>query len=404
MENIKCPKCNHEFEIESALQIRIESKLKEEYNKKYKELVEKTNADALAKAEAKLQEERKNLLKNLEAAQAELKEKEKILKMKLEEEIAEKQRLLEEELNKKSEQLKEAKLKEAELYKKQREFEEQKAAFESEMQKKLLEEKHLIEQQARQKAQEENILLLKEKDMKMAQLKEQIEMLKKKAEQGSMQLQGEAQELALEEILKSTFIYDTILEVGKGVQGADVIQIVRTNNGQECGSIIYESKRTKNFQQDWITKLKVDLRSKKSDIAVIVTETLPKDMTRFGLKDGIWICTFEEVKSVATVLRESLIKINEIRAIQTNKGDKMSLLYDFLTGNEFKQYIETVVESFVALKQGLEREKLAAQKSWTEREKQMEKVLLSMSGMYGSIKGIAGSAVADVKLLEFDNE
>ncbi|HWZ21491.1 MAG TPA: DUF2130 domain-containing protein, partial [Cytophagaceae bacterium] len=192
-------------------------------------------------------------------------------------------------------------------------------------------------------------------------------------------------------------------EVGKGVKGADVIHTIRNSTGKESGTIIYESKRTKNFSNDWIDKLKTDLRGQKADIAVIVTEAMPKDMDRFGQKDGIWICTFSEFKGVAAVLRESLIRISDIKFSQENKGDKMQMLYDFLTGNEFKQHIEAIVEGFSSMKNSLSKERLAMERIWSERDKQLDKVLMNMSGMYGSIKGIAGNAVAEVKLLNVEN-
>ncbi len=154
--------------------------------------------------------------------------------------------------------------------------------------------------------------------------------MRRKSEQGSMQLQGEVQELALEELLKAAFPFDIISEVGKGVRGADCIQTVRNNFGQECGKIIFESKRTKDFASDWIEKLKADMRSQGADVAVIVTQALPKDMDRFGEKDGVWICSFAEVKPIVQMLRDGIIKISSALKSQENRGDKMHLLYDYL--------------------------------------------------------------------------
>ncbi len=224
--------------------------------------------------------------------------------------------------------------------------------------------------------------------------------MQRKAEQGSMQLQGEVLELALEELLKNTFPFDEIEEVGKGVKGADCIQHVRNALAQPCGKIIYESKRTKAFTNEWIDKLKSDMRATQADIAVIVTEVLPKDMDHFGMKDGVWICRFVDLKALAFLLRDSLIKIHSALATQDNKGDKMQLLYNYLTGNEFKQQIEAIVEGFVFLRESLIKEKLQMEKIWKEREKQLDKVLLNTTHFYGSVKGIAGNAVGDIKLLE----
>jgi hypothetical protein len=220
--------------------------------------------------------------------------------------------------------------------------------------------------------------------------------MQRKAEQGSMQLQGEVQELALEELLRIAFPFDTIEEVAKGVKGADCVQIVRNNIANQCGKIIYESKRTKSFTNEWIEKLKSDMRSQQADIAVIVTETLPKDMNSFGFKEGVWICKFSDVKPLSFLLRDSLIKINTAIASQVNKTDKMQLLYNFLTSNEFKQSMDAIGEGYLALREGIIREKMQMEKIWKEREKQLDKVLLNTSQFYGSIKGIAGNAIGDL--------
>jgi hypothetical protein len=170
--------------------------------------------------------------------------------------------------------------------------------------------------------------------------------------------------------------------------------------GDFCGKIIYESKRTKAFTNEWIEKLKRDMRAQQADIAVIVTETLPKDMDSFGFKDGVWICRFTDVKPLAFLLRDSLLKIHIALISQENKGEKMQMLYNYLTANEFRQNIEAVVEGFLALKDGITREKIQMEKIWKEREKQLDKVLLNTTQFYGSIKGIAGNAVGDLKMLE----
>jgi hypothetical protein len=178
------------------------------------------------------------------------------------------------------------------------------------------------------------------------------------------------------------------------------VQVVRNNLAHTCGKIIYESKRTKAFTAEWIEKLKNDMRAQQADIAVIVTEVLPKDMDSFGFKDGVWICKFSDVKPLSFLLRDTLIKIQTALVSQENKGDKMQMLYNFLTGNEFKQNIEAVMEGFIALKDGITKEKIQMEKIWKEREKQLEKVLINTTQFYGSMKGIAGNAIGDLKMLE----
>jgi hypothetical protein len=217
-----------------------------------------------------------------------------------------------------------------------------------------------------------------------------------------MQMQGEVQELLLEELLKASFPFDLISEVGKGVRGADCIQTVRNNIGQEAGKIIYESKRTTAFAAEWIEKLKADMRSQGADIAIIVTQTFPKDMDRFGEKDGVYICSFQEVRSVALLLRNAILKVHDVRKSQVNKGDKMTLLYDYLIGNEFGEQWKAIGEGFRQMRQSIQKERDAMEKLWKSREKQLEKVLLNAMHIKGSIEGIAGSDTIHLDLTDDD--
>ena len=192
----------------------------------------------------------------------------------------------------------------------------------------------------------------------------------------------------------------TIVEIKKGAKGADCLQIVNSRMAQNCGKIYYESKRTKDFQASWIDKFKGDMREKGADIGVLVSEVLPKGFDRMGMLDGVWVCTYEEFKGLSLVLRESVIKLSEAIASQENKGDKMHLLYDFLTGNAFKLQVEAIVEGFSGMKNSLETEKRSMQRIWKEREKQIDKVIENTIDMYGSIRGIAGNAVQPIQALE----
>jgi hypothetical protein len=229
------------------------------------------------------------------------------------------------------------------------------------------------------------------------------EEMKRRAEQGSMQLQGEVQELAIEDILKDTFRFDIIEPVPKGIIGADVIQKVYNNAGNEAGIIAYESKRTKAFGKDWISKLKDDGGRVKADICVLVTETLPEDVDRIGQKDGVWICTFAEFKGLALVLRDSIVKISEAYASQTNKGEKMQMLYDYLTGKEFSSQFMAIIEGFTDLQKGYLDERNRMEKIWKTREKQLEKILLNTNSFIGSIKGIAGNSIPEMLVIEGNN-
>jgi hypothetical protein len=218
-----------------------------------------------------------------------------------------------------------------------------------------------------------------------------------------MQVQGEAQELVLQDMLKAAFPFDVVCEVGKGVKGADCVLTIRNNLGQECGKIIFESKRTKDFSQEWIEKLKADMRSERADLAVIVTQSMPKDMDRFGERSGVWICTFNEAKALVQVLRESIIKIFNSTRVQQNRGDKMHMLYDYLTSHEFAEQWSAIREGFVAMKVSIQKERDAMERLWKAREKQLEKVLLNSAHIRGSIEGIAGTDTIDLNLLEESN-
>jgi hypothetical protein len=245
---------------------------------------------------------------------------------------------------------------------------------------------------------QEHQLKVKELEKQLEDQRKLAEEMKRKAEQGSMQTQGEVQELALEELLRSTFPYDIISEVGKGVRGADCIQTVRSQYGNDCGKIIYESKRTKDFSKEWIEKLKADMLSNGADVAVIVTQAMPKDMEQFGQRDGVWICTFMDVKALAYVLREGIIKVAAITKAQDNRGDKMQMLYQYLTSQEFSSQWSAIREGYMAMRQSIQKEREAMEKLWKSREKQLDKILLNAAGIKGSIEGIAGMEV-DLNLI-----
>ena len=412
--NIICPNCKHEFPIGNALTQQIETDIRNKYLKVY-------NDD-----KQKLEAERAQINKLMEQAKTDAENQDKIIaeKVKLQKTVLEQEaikkaasemqlqmEMLNKELSEKETKLKDSQAKELQFLLKEKELKEKESQFELTLQQKLQAERELLSEQIKKQELEKNSIKDKDHQLQMMELKKQLEDQKKLTEemvrkqgQGSMQMQGEVQELILEELLRSTFPFDSIDEVGKGVKGADAIHTIRNPLGQVCGKIIYESKNTKAFGGDWIDKLKHDMRSSQADIAVIVTETMPKDMERFGMKDGVWICNYTEIKSLAFVLRDSLIKVHAAQSSQENKGDKMSLLYSYLTGTEFRQQIEAIVEGFTELQYGIQKEKNAMTKIWKEREKQLEKVLLNTTNFYGSVKGIAGNAIGDIKLLELDGD
>jgi hypothetical protein len=339
-----------------------------------------------------------------ERVAAERKQLEDRLRKSIDEENSVRVKSMEEELARKSEQVKELHRTKSEVERLRREKDEQKEVIEAEAQKRLNET--LTAERARiQKAAEDGARMkLSEKENVIEQLRVQLQEAQRKADQGSMQLQGEVQELAIEEWLRTAFPLDTIGEVKKGARGADCLHTVNTHTRQNCGSIYYESKRTKDFQPSWIGKFKADMRAKGATIGVIVTEAMPKEMERMGNREGVWICSFEEFKGLSAVLRESVVQISDALVAQENRGDKMTLLYDYLTGHEFRMQIEAIVEGFVQMKTDLDSEKRAMEGIWKKREKQIEKVVLNTTHMHGAIRGIAGAAIPAVPQLGFSSD
>lgn len=419
--SITCPSCRHQFVMEDAFAADIEKemrgKMEGEWRKRLKALQEEK--DTLQSEKDRMTQERRqiDLLKQQQEEEvtrrvlAEKKQLQENLEAELRKAITadlDNQLAVLKEANlEQEEKLKEARKHELEFLRKEQELKAREQELEIDLQKKLLEARSELADKIRREEAERNALKDTEYHMRLRELEKQLddqrklaEEMKRKAEQGSTQLQGEAQELVLEEMLRAHFPFDEITPVGKGVRGADCIQLVRNQYGQECGRIIYESKRTKEFTRDWVEKLKADMRSQGVEVAILVTQTMPKDMERFGEKDGVWICTFAEAKALAHVLRDGIIKISSKLRSQENKGDKMHMLYEYLTGGEFAEQWKAIREGFMAMKLSIQRERDAMEKLWKAREKQLEKVLLNAAHIRGSIEGIAGSDSVDLQLLE----
>ena len=403
--DIKCPNCGHLFPMEEAVSEEYKKALRDQmqaYKKqKDSELAKKESEYALltAKKETefaqKLQQEKLQLQQSLETS----------LRKTIVADFENKVQLLEQNNKDNEEKLKLSRQKELEFLQKEQALKNKEAELEIAIHKKLQEERSKLSDELRKLEEQKSaaketdyLMRLKELEKQLDDQKKLADEMRRKAEQGSMQLQGEVQELALEAMLQSAFPFDLISEVGKGVRGADCIQTVRNNFGQECGKIIYESKRTKDFGNDWIEKLRADMRSLGADVAVIVTQSMPKDMDGFGEKNGVWICSFAEVKALVNVLRDGIIKIFIATKNQQNRGDKMHLLYDYLTSNEFAEQWKAVREGFMSMKLSIQKERDAMEKLWKAREKQLEKVLLNAAHVRGSIEGIAGMESIDLNL------
>lgn len=401
---IKCPKCGEEIDIEdiilSGSKAVVDKELamqKSEFEKEVKKY-----QDDLQKLKEKLEDDKNQEIEKLLEKQ---KKEQKIREEKIKKDIISQQEEayseMEKELQEKSQQLKDLNKLKAEKSRLEREKEELKeqisAKAEQEYSLKLAEERQKLQKSAEEKYE----LKIAALEKKLEDQKNLTEEMKKRQEQGSMQLQGEIQELAIEKYLSENFKYDEIQEVGKGDMGADSLQIVNTQQKQNCGTIYYESKRTKTFKEDWIAKFKNDIQEKGADIGVLVTAIYPKGMTRMGFRDGIYICTYEEFKALAFILRENIIKLSEVKSLQENRHEKSAILYNYLTSTEFRFQFETIVNSFVEMQNDLAAEKRAMNKLWKKREKEIMNVIAATTDMYGSIQGISGNAIKPVSALEF---
>jgi hypothetical protein len=407
---VKCPNCAHVFPLEEAMTEEYKKELREkmlsftkqkedEYARKLDEFSKKEQQQAAA-FEQKLVDEKKALQLTLEEN----------LRKAIAADFENKLQLLENNNKDAEEKLKLSRQKELEFLKREQELKNKETEMELDLQRKLQEQRNELAEQIRKQENEKSLVKDTEHQLRIMELTKQLDdqkkladEMKRKAEQGSMQLQGEVQELILEELLRSNFPFDMISEVGKGVRGADCVQVVRNHNGQECGKIIYESKRTAAFSMEWIEKLKKDMRNIGVDVAVIVTQCYPKGMDCFGEKDGVWICSFEEVKAVAYVLRDSILRLYNATKSQENKGDKMHLLYDYLTGSEFAAQWKAIREGFMDMRMSILKERETMERLWKAREKQLDKVLLNATHIRGSVDGIAGRDAVQLSLTEEDD-
>lgn len=393
---IKCPNCHHEFEATDAFREEVQRDLNEKAKKwqlqKEEEFKKKEDAfrnelnEALTKQKLSIEETVKRSITN---------------------DYENKLKMLSEANTQNEEKLKAARQKELEFLKKEQELKTKEAEMEIELQKKLNTERVTITETIRKQELEkvtlrENEFLLKQKELEkqLDDQKKLVDEMKRKAEQGLTQRQGEMLELEIESWLRAQFPLDNIEEIKKGARGADCLQIVNTREKHNCGTIYYESKRTKDFQQGWIEKFKADMREKGATIGILVTEAFPKDMERMGQREGVWICSFEEFKGLCFVLRETVITMDNIASAQENKGEKMAMLYNFLTGTEFKMQVEAIVEGFTSMQNDLDSERRAMEGIWKKREKQIQKVLLNTTHMYQAVRGIAGNAIGPIQSLE----
>ena len=406
-QTIKCPHCGKDIPLTEALTHQIQEKVRNELEIELRE------------KEQNLEGRERELLKRIKAVENSQKtveeevvkrveaEKEKLTqeaKQKAEEKLSLELKDLQEQIKEKNKEIEVAQKKELELRKRQREIEGREKSLELEMTRKIDEERKKIEEETTRKTIEEQRLKFLEKEKTIEDLKKQIGELKRRAEQGSQQLQGEVQELDLETFLKEHFIFDAIQPVPKGVRGADVLQKVYTKKETPCGIILWETKRTKNWVEGWITKLKEDQREAKADIAAIVSDILPKDISNFGFRNGVWITNRSSLLGLAFALRTTLTQVAFTKLAAEGKDEKIELLFRYLTGPEFRQRVEAMIETFIAMKQELDKEKRTTMARWGKQEKQIERVIAITSGMHGDLKGLIGTSMQSIPALESGDE
>ncbi len=421
---ILCPHCHQPIDISQTLyakhksqalrdlaneKSKLESEIAQHRNK-YKEALEdlKAKEQRIKKQEEQFaqrvkEESQKQLQETLKKQKEELRQK---LKAEIVQEHDQELATLKASLEEKSKQLIELNQTKAEVEKLKLEKEEIVSQIKLQAQKEMSEKLKAEREKISKQLDEESALKLKEKDEQLAQIKRQLEETRRKAEQGSQQLQGEAQELVIEDWLSQTFPFDTIEEVKKGSFGADCIQSVHTRELANCGKICYESKNTKSFNRQWIDKLKEDMLKAGAELGVLVTSVYPKELNQMGVVDGIIVCSLSELKGVVPLLRQMLIRIRQTAQKEENRSDKMSLLYHYLTSQEFSMQLNAIVEGFVKLQEELDKEKRSMMASWKRRQKLINSVLENTTAMYGSLQGIAGNALSHIPALElpYDEE
>jgi hypothetical protein len=397
---IQCPHCQGEIKLTESLAAPFIRAREAEFTRKDaalrereaavrrdRESLERQVAEQVATERKKLEEEaqrkaRLALGTELEASKRELAEANELLKLR-DEKLAQAQRA------------------QVELIRKQREVEEARREVELTVEKRVSAAVGEMRIKARQEVEGELKLKVTEKDQVIQSMQRQIEELRRKAEQGSQQLQGEVQELELESLLASAFVYDSIMRVPKGEFGGDVLQrVVMNQTGAVCGTILWESKRTKSWSEGWLAKLRQDQRAAKADVAVIVSQAMPKGVKQFELIDGVYVVSPQCVRPVAEMLRGMLVEVAGVRLAAEGRETKAAVVYQYLTGARFKQHMQAIVEAFTTMQEDLRAEKKVMMKQWAKREMQIERVIGSTAGLYGDLQGIAGKAVAEVEGLE----
>ena len=404
---ITCPQCQHEIKLTESLA----APLIEVTRREYEDRLAKKDGD-VARREAALREREEALNREKDSIEDQVAEKLRLERAKISAEEARKAKIamatdmeqkareisdLHEIIQQRESKLAEAQKAQAELIRAKRELDDAKREFELTVEKKVQEGLDATREQARKEAEESLSLKVREKELTITSMQKQIEELKRKAEQGSQQLQGEVLELELERILSNRFPMDEITPVPKGEFGGDVLHCVRSQGLKICGTILWESKRTKNWSDGWLQKLRDDQRTAKAEIAVIVSQALPKDIETFDHVDGIWVVHPRAILPVAFSLRNNLIEVAMARQSLEGQQTKMEMTYQYLTGPRFRQRVQAIAEAFGSMQEDLDRERKAIMKQWAKREQQIDRVVQATVGMYGDLQGIAGKSLQEIE-------
>lgn len=401
-QKINCPNCNFEIPLNEALSNRIKEQLKSQYEMEAqkKEAVLKVEREKLVREKMAFEEKEKKMeteiKEKLRAEEFKIRES---LKKEMEEKAGVEMTFLKEQNARREKELADARRMELEWRKEKDEFEEKKKNFNLELQRKIDEGKNVIIEKTKMEMTNDMQMKMREKEKQMEILQRTIEDLKRQSEQGSMQIQGEVQEEELKEILSRKFPHDLVSDVPAGVNGADLVQNVNTNFGEKCGVILWESKNTKMWSNDWIKKLKDDQIIAKADVCILVSRALPEDVKDFSFVSGVWVCDYKFVISLAAVVRIHLKELGKIKNSLVGRDEKMENLYNYLSGNQFKNRVENIVMAFSSMKTDLETEKRSMQRIWAKREKEIERVIENTAGMYGELQGM-GAALPRVQSLE----
>lgn len=408
---VVCPQCKSEIKLTESLA----APLLESVRRDYEQRITQKDAD-IARREQQLQERSAVLQKERESIDQQITHKLQQERARISAEEAKKAKLLlgndleqktkelkelQEVLKQRDEKLADAQKAQAELLRKQRELDDAKRELDLTIEKRVQADLEAARDKAKKEAEEELKLKVMEKDQTIVAMQKQIEDLKRRAEQGSQQLQGEVQELELEALLSAKFPRDGILPVPKGEFGGDVLQRVVGPLGQQCGMILWESKRTKNWSDGWLAKLREDQRSAKAEIAVIISQVLPKDVESFEFVEGVWVAHPKVTLPLAMVLRQTLIEVATARQASEGQQSKMEMVYQYLTGPRFRQRVQAIVEAFSSMREDLDRERKAITRQWAKREEQIDRVMQATVGMYGDLQGIAGRTLQEIEGLEF---